>query len=608
MEDNDSGGLPGDVQDTVRDASLEALLEWDSGKPIALPCPEPALLARMLGVSMGETIDPDYGEMFAGELDLEPHRMGVTPRAAVPANVKVMVVGAGVSGLCVAMELKSLGIDFTVVEKHPSLGGTWHENTYPGAGVDVPSHLYTYASFPHDWAHHFPYQREVREYLERVAAETGVRAAIRFSTEVVTAAYDDSRRVWTVTLRERDGSLSQENVNFLISAVGAFNPPRIPDIAGLKDFEGPQVHTARWPADLDLAGKRVAVIGTGASAMQVVPAIATEVASLTIFQRSPQWVQPNPKLHQPIPSSVRYLIREVPLYAAWHRLRWAWIFHDKLHPALQKDPAWQYPDRSVNAINDRHREYFTSYIESELGGNQDLIAKVLPSYPPFGKRMLMDQGWFKTLTRENVNLVTDSVREVGPTWIQTESGDRYEVDVIVLATGFDVVRFISTFELVGRNGRSLRDAWDDDNGRAFLGLAIPEFPNFFCIFGPNTQSGHGGSLIFTVEAQVHYVLSALQQTFELGLSSLEIRQDVFGEYARRVDAANEAMIWTHPGMDTYYRNSRGRVVVNSPFRNLDFWRMTRHADLADFTLTVATADSADSVLEATPAKPLRATS
>jgi len=326
------------------------------------------------------------------------------------------------------------------------------------------------------------------------------------------------------------------------------------------------------------------VIGSGASAMQLVPAIADEVAALTVFQRSPGWAAPFEQLHVEIPEPLRLLSREVPLYRIWYRLRAGWTFNDRVHEALQKDPSWPHPERAVNAINDAHRRFFTGYVESELADRPDLVDAVLPDYPPYGKRILLDNGWYRTLTRDHVELVTEAVAEVRPHAVVTESGEEHDADVLVCATGFDVVRFLAPMDIRGRSGRTLRETWDDDDARAYLGLAVPDFPNLFMVYGPNTQAGHGGSLIGTAEAQLHYVMDLLGRMLRGGIGAVECRPEVYEEYNRRIDAAHEAMVWTHPGMETYYRNARGRVVVNTPWRVVDFWHMTRAADLDDYAV------------------------
>ncbi|GAC1601557.1 MAG: NAD(P)/FAD-dependent oxidoreductase [Acidimicrobiales bacterium] len=580
LGDNDTGGLPEILQREIRAAALDAILAWRGGRPLAIPVPDDALLVEMMSVSLGEDVDAEYATMIAEELGMRPPRSG--PVKAPPYGFHALIVGAGVSGMCAAIRLREAGIDYEIVERHETVGGTWLENHYPGCGVDTPSHLYSFSFAPHDWSHYFSLRDDLHAYLEKVADDFEVRPHITFNTEVLGAVYDEEAAEWIVETR-RGEVIETKRANILISAVGAFNKPKMPKVAGAETFEGPSAHTARWPeAGIDLAGKRVAVIGTGASAMQLVPAIVDEAQSVTVFQRSPQWAAPFEKFKESVPDPIRFLLMSFPLYRAWYRLRLSWAFNDKVYPALQKDPTWPHPERSVNEINDGHRRYFTRYIVEELGERQDLLEKVLPSYPPFGKRMLLDNGWFRTMTRPTVDLVTEGVVEIRPRSVVAASGEEYEADVLVWATGFDVVQFLVPMRIVGRNGTVLEEVWGGDDARAYLGAAMPGFPNFFCLYGPNTQFGHGGSLITVMERQIHYMMSLLEEMFEAGVSVVEVRQDVHDRYNEAIDRAHANMVWTHEGMDTYYRNSKGRVVVNNPFRIVDYWKMTAGADLDDF--------------------------
>jgi len=250
---------------------------------------------------------------------------------------------------------------------------------------------------------------------------------------------------------------------------------------------------------------------------------------------------------------------------------------------LHRDPDWEHPERSLNAQNDAHRAYFTQYVVDELGDKADeLLDKVLPTYPPFGKRMLMDNGWYRMLRNPKVGLVDNPITRIDQNRVITADGSEREADVLVVATGFDVLKILSTYETVGRSGRSLREAWDEDNAQAYLGTVVPDFPNFFVLYGPNLQPGHGGSLIYVLEMQTRYIMDVMRQMSEQGIGSVEIRQDVHDRYNEDVDSRHTEMVWTHPGMSTYYRNERGRIVINSPYRNVDYYDMTRQAKLDEY--------------------------
>ena len=584
LSDNDDGGLPESIQSEIRDAALEAILSWRSGRPVALPEPPADLLVEMLACAMGEPVGREYGPMIAAQLGVRPVDADASGPVPVPEGFHVVVIGAGASGLCAGHSLKQAGIPFTIIEKQETVGGVWLENRYPGAGVDTPNHLYSFSFAPYDWKMYFCLRDELHGYMEHVADTFDLRSSIRFQTQVVSATFDGDAQDWAVVVRNRDGSAETLRANVVISGVGIFNPLKMPDIPGLDTFEGPSFHTNRWPADVDLHDKKVAMIGNGASAMQTGPEIQPIVENLTIFQRSQHWAAPFEQFRKPVPDSIRLLFNEVPLYRMWYRMRLGWLFNDRLHPALQKDPTWEHPERSLNSINDGHRAYFARYIEQEIGDRPELLAKVMPTYPPYGKRMLMDNGWFRMLTKDNVELVTESVTEIGPHSVTTADGTTHEADVLVLATGFDVLRFLTSYDVIGKSGRSLREAWEDDDARAYLGTVIPDFPNFFCMYGPNTQPGHGGSLIFVLEMQIRLIMDLLRKMAADNLATVEIRKDVHDEYNAAVDKAHESMVWTHPGMSTYYRNDRGRIVVNFPYRNVDLFERTERANLDEFIL------------------------
>ncbi|WP_344708835.1 NAD(P)/FAD-dependent oxidoreductase [Sphingomonas humi] len=580
MDDNETGDLPFTQQQEIRDAALAAIDAWLDGAPVTLPDPGDELLLDMMSATLGEDIPSTYVPMIRHELGLAEDP-GARP-AAVPPGFTALIIGAGISGISAAVELDRAGIPYTIIERSHDVGGVWLENRYPGAACDVPSHLYSFSFAPGRWSRHFADSREIHRYLKEVAEDHGVLSQIRFGLEATAARFDEQRGEWEVLANDSTGAEQRLRATILISGVGAFNKPRMPDVPGLERFAGPSVHTARYPDEgLALDGKRVILVGNGASAMQVAPAIADRVAALTIIQRSPQWAAPFTKFQQSIPEPVQDLLDEVPLYRLWYRLRLSWAFNDKLYEALQHDPDWS-AEGSINAINDAHRKGLTSYIRKELGEAQELLPQVLPSHPPFAKRMLLDNGWFRTVARDHVRLVTSGVTEVREDGVVTADGDFHSADAIIWATGFDVVNLLAPMRVEGLGGRLLHDEWQGDDARAFLGTVVPGFPNFFCLYGPNTQFGHGGSLITILERQTHYLMSLLRQMLEQGCRTVEVRREVYDDYSQAVDDTHRGMIWQASGVKSYFMNSRGRNVVNNPFRIIDFWKMTESANLGDY--------------------------
>jgi 4-hydroxyacetophenone monooxygenase len=383
-------------------------------------------------------------------------------------------------------------------------------------------------------------------------------------------------------VRAKGGREETLEARALVSAVGQLNRPRIPEIEGLEQFEGPAFHSAAWRPEAPLDGRRVAVIGTGASAFQLVPELAGRAGRLLVFQRSPAWMIPNPSYHRSVSEGKKWLLAHVPYYARWYRFLLFWPGSDGLLPSLIVDPDWPHPERSVNAANDATRVAFTEYLKSQVGDDPELLAKVVPSYPPFGKRMLQDDGrWLAALKRDDVELVTDRIARVTRDALVCENGDVHAVDAIVFATGFHANRFLWPMQIVGRGGKELAAVWGEDP-RAYLGISVPDFPNLFLLYGPGTNLAHAGSIIFHSECQVRYVMGCLEALIAGGHASLECRREVADAYDARLQQALARTVWSHPGMSSWYKNRRGRVTTTSPWRLLDYWSWTREPDLADY--------------------------
>jgi 4-hydroxyacetophenone monooxygenase len=582
LSDNDTGGLPDELQREVRDAACEAILAYESGEPEVVDVPVEQL-ADMLSIAVMEDVPREYGELLAEEMGLLSR---MVPMPTPSPGFRVIVIGAGMSGMCMAVMLEQAGIDYVVLEKDTDLGGTWLENVYPGCGVDTPSHFYSFSFAPKpDWSRYFPKRDEVFAYLSSVADTYGIRRRIRFGIEVRGADYDEKTGSWRVHGCDSNGETLVLEAPVLISAVGQVNRPSIPPVEGLDRFAGPVMHTAQWKPDVDLADKRVAVIGTGASAMQLVPAIADESKRVTVFQRTKQWAMPHPNYHRQVPEGVRYLMDRVPLYARWYRLRTFWNFGDRLHGPMQIDPDWPHLDRSINATNDKHRIFLTNHIRRELGERIDLLDSCLPDYPPYLKRPLIDNGWFRTVARPDVDLVTEEVSAVTRDGVVTASGVEYHVDVIALATGFKILQFLWPMKIRGRSGQTLREQWGEDDARAYLGITVPDFPNFFIINGPNTFAGFGGSAIIATEFEVRYTMQAIRRLIEADLASVEVREDVCSDYIEEVDEALARSIWSHKATSTYFRNNSGRVVVINPWKYIDYWARTEKFNASDYLET-----------------------
>jgi 4-hydroxyacetophenone monooxygenase len=505
------------------------------------------------------------------------------PDLSTRPDFRVIIIGAGLGGVMAALRLKQAGIPFTVLEMSDHVGGVWWANNYPGAGVDTPSYLYSFSFFPQNWPTFFAKRDDVVRYIDSFVEYYDLLPSIQFHSEVTGARWDESRQRWDVDVRSTDGSVRTLDANVVISAVGIFSRPKIPAIPGIDGFQGPLFHSAEWPDGLDITGKRVALVGTGASAMQILPKIVDTAGSVVVFQRSPAWVIPVSNYFDKVPAELHWLFDNVPFYYGWYRFTLAWTFNDKLHPTLQIDPNWEHRDRSISKVNERHRVRFTEYILSELGDRADLIDKCLPNYPPWGKRMLIDNGWYAALKRPNVELITEEVVEITSDGVRTSEGTERPADVIALSTGFHTTQYLFPMTVIGRNGVDLRQHWEDDNARAFLGISSPGFPNLFYIYGPNTN-GSGGSFLAWSESQVNYILQLISAIIDEDLGAIDPREAVHDRYNEEVDDAHARMIWTHPGLTTYYRNSRGRVVVNVPWTVLEFWRRLRRADLGDYNV------------------------
>jgi 4-hydroxyacetophenone monooxygenase len=572
----------------VREKALEVIREFRDGGCQLPPPPDEETLHRMMEFLVAGEVPKAYVPMMLEEMELDgrdPRALEWSPETsdAQRADFPVLVIGCGMAGLLTAIRLEEAGIPYTVFEKNPGVGGTWYENSYPGCRVDVGNHFYCYSFEPNPgWTEFFAQQKELQAYFEGCLEKYGVRAQIRFETEVVAAEYDESEKRWSIRVRNPDGSEEVHHARAVISAVGQLNRPKLPDIPGIDSFQGPSFHSSRWNHDVDLSGKRVAVVGSGASAFQIVPTIAPQAERVSVFQRSAPWMFPNPNYHAKVGEGKKWALEHLPYYARWYRFLLFWPGCDIGHEAMRRDPEWP-QDVSTCSMNEAARITFSRYITEQVEDDRELLAKVIPDYVCLGKRTLQDNGsWLAALKRDDVDLVADAVAEVREHSLVTEAGEEIEVDVIVWATGFHANRFLWPMDIIGRDGVKLREHWGDVP-EAYLGITIPHFPNLFVVYGPGTNLAHGGSLIFHAECQVKYILHCLKGLIEGGHDTLECRQDVHDDYNRRHQQAMQGMVWTHPSIgNSWYTNDEGRVTVLSPWKLVDYWAWTRQPDFADF--------------------------
>lgn len=573
-------------RDAARTLALGIITDYrDRGCPDPAPV-DAATLQHMMDWIAAAEVPGEYVPMMLEEMGFTESDDDLRSATEARAGFEVLVIGAGQSGLLAAIRLQQAGIPFTVLEKNPGVGGTWWENTYPGARVDVGNHFYCYSFEPAaHWSEFFARQPELQRYFADVADRHHLTERIRFETTVTAAAWDDDRAQWSVTVTNPDGSTETLRAAAVISAVGQLNQPYLPDFPGARDFQGPAFHTARWDHDVDLTGKSVVMIGAGATGFQVAPAIAERVGRLTILQRTAQWMFPNPNYHAAVGDGTRWAIKHLPFYGRWFRFLVFWPGCDTGLAAAKVDPAWPDQQRAVSAVNDLARMMFTEWITSQCGGDAALAAKVIPDYPATGKRTLQDNGsWLATLRRDNVDLVRAGVARIAPTAVVDTDGNRYPADVLVYATGFRVNDFLGSLSLTGRGGADLHRQWGD-RPAAYLGITIPGFPNFFCMYGPGTNLASGGSLIFHSECQIRYIVGCIDLLFSAGGSTIEPRQTAYDDWYRRSQDEMATMVWSQPSIThSFYKDANGVVHSLSPWRLVDYWTWTREPDAADYTI------------------------
>jgi 4-hydroxyacetophenone monooxygenase len=573
----------------AKDICHAALIRLRDVGSTARAKPDDALLRRMLGFLVGPDQLDEVMPLLLGELGLD----GEDARAprwkkdelAPDRAFEVAIIGAGMSGLAASLRLAEAGIEHVVLEKNADVGGTWLENTYPGCRVDVPNHFYSYSfAQKDDWPQLYSTQDVLLDYFRECADTFDLRARIEFETEVTEAVWSDERARWTLSLRGADGRMRSIEADAVISAVGQLNRPLMPEIEGRDEFAGPAFHSARWDWSVPLAGKRVAVIGTGASAAQFVPPLADEASELFVFQRTAPWLLPTPDYHDPVPEGLGWLFAHVPFYSRWYRFWLFWSMTEGLLDAVRVEEGWPHPERSVSTANDGLRELLTGYLRECCGGDEALFAKMLPDYPPCSKRFVRDNGlWPATMARADVTLETTGIERISEKGVVLEDGREIEVDAIVYGTGFTASDFLMPMKVTGRGGRDLHETWHGD-ARAYLGITVPHFPNLFMTYGPNTNIVVNGSIIFFSECEIDYIVGCLEMLLRGGYGGLDCKTSVHDAYNAEIDDRNQHMAWGAASVNSWYKNRYGRVSQNWPSTLVEYWQRTREPRAADYEL------------------------
>jgi 4-hydroxyacetophenone monooxygenase len=511
-----------------------------------------------------------------------------TPKPELPEGFNVVVVGSGFSGIAMGVQLQLLGIPFTVLDRQPDPGGTWSVNRYPDIRVDTISITYEYSfekNYP--WSEYFGRGAEVRQYLEHISKKYGVYDNTRFNHSLEAATWDDERAVWKITASTPEGDVHLE-ANVLVNALGAFANPRYISYDGMDEFRGQIIHPSRWPADLDLSGKRVAIIGNGSTGVQMLSTLAEQAEHVDVYQRTPQWISPREKYGAPVEPEVRWLLDNFPGYWNWWRyMAIAALFGT--HGFLVPDEEWRAKGGKWNPMNDKLRDDLTAYIKAQTGGRQDLIDKLIPDYAPFSRRPVVDNGWYKALTRDNVELVTDGIARLTEAGIEDVNGNVREVDIIVSATGFDVMKYLYPAKYTGKGGIDVHDLWATDGPRAYLSMMVPEFPNMFILYGPNSQPLSGGTgLPIWYVIWSAYAANCIIRMAQEGKSRVEVTQEAYERYNKALDAeaANLLLLQPEGAPDkNYYVNDFGRLQFNAPWYGPEFHRLCTQIEWDDLELS-----------------------
>ncbi len=568
----------------VKEKALAYLLE----KPASRAMPDKAEAARLMNIFCGRELGQAEIGYAWGDLAFEGFTRGAGWREQPPQEVldpiDITIVGAGFGGILAAIQLKRLGLDFRIIEKRDGVGGTWWMNDYPEARVDIISFLYQYKfELGYPWKHYYPTQGELLEYMDFILDKHGLRDKITLDTEVVEARWVEEDARWHLTAEHADGTRSEFKSNFFISASGQFLKPNLPDIEGIDGYRGRVFHSTAWDHDYDFTGKRVAVIGTGSTGVQMVRGLAAKAAAVTIYQRSPNWISRMPKYREPIEAPMRWLIDNMPGYLSWHIFA-QHIAQGRMDGMNEVDEEWVAKGGLFNERNDQLRELMKKYIHRSVGGDEDLYGKLVPDYAPLARRPVVDNDFYKSLTEDHVDLVAAGVERFTETGVVASDGSQRDFDLVVLAAGFEVEAFLWPVEYTGRDGAKLGDLWDYDGPRAYVTSLLPGFPNFVMMYGPNSGLV-AGSFHSWIEIFSNFFCQIIARTIETGASSFEVTREAYDEFNKELD--ERAKTWVFQVENTgggYYKNDRGRSAVRLPWRTPEFYEKVAEPDFDHFDI------------------------
>lgn len=491
--------------------------------------------------------------------------MGIFQNVEKQIN-KAVIIGAGFSGLCLGIKLKEQGIhDFIILEKANEVGGTWRENTYPGAECDVPSALYSYSFEPYPfWEYKWSHQPQILEYLKHCAKKYGLYKHIRFEQTFESARWNESNQHWIIKTKSGDTFQGQH----FIPAIGQLHHPSRPNFDGLDSFSGPSFHSARWNHKVDLTGKRIGVIGNAASAVQFVPQIAKQAGSVTVFQRSANWMLP--KQDRLYKEWEKKLVRQFPVLLKVYRNR-IYLLAGGLFFLMKKGNQF---------IRKIYQKKSIRYIKKHIK-NPETVKKLTPSYPMGAKRILFSDDYYEALAKDHVHLETSNIEKIIPEGIKTSDKKNHELDVLIFSTGFKTNPFLMGLEVIGKNGIHIQEAWKD-GPKNYLGMSVHGFPNLFLMYGPNTNLGHN-SIILMIEAQVRYIIECVQNLDQKNWKSLEVKSSAMNQYHEQIQERLKNMVWAQI-KGSWYQSPNGNIPNNWPGRTMEYSRITRKVNFSDFEI------------------------